>query len=126
MREQLAVQARGAGAGGAAAVAWQRVSRRRVAAAGVARAKGARGSGVRGNDSARLKQTRDRQQEKGKLCRTMTRSCTACRTTVCWEVTRGAGGVAVRRLQADPHRSSGTARGERRKPSRRRQWKAQS
>jgi hypothetical protein len=81
---------------------------------------------MRGNDLARPKQTRDRQPEKGKLCRTTTSSCAAYRTTVCREVTRGAGGAAVRRLQADPHGSSGTACGERRKPSRRRQWKAQS
>jgi hypothetical protein len=47
------VQARGADAGGAAAVAWQRVSRRRVAAAGVTRAKNARDSGVHGSDVAR-------------------------------------------------------------------------
>jgi hypothetical protein len=33
-----------------------------------------------------------------------------CRTTVCREITRGAGGVAVRRLRADPHGSSGAAR----------------
>jgi hypothetical protein len=33
-----------------------------------------------------------------------------CRTTVCREITRGAGGVAVRQLQADPHGSSGAAR----------------
>jgi hypothetical protein len=74
-REQLAVQARSAGAGGAAAVAWRRASRRRVAAAGVARAKGARGSGVRGSDSARPKQTWDQQQEKEKLCRTPSGGC---------------------------------------------------
>jgi hypothetical protein len=51
-------------------------------------------------------------------------SCTACRTTVCREVTRGAGGAAVRRLRADPHESSGVARDGRWRPSRRRQWKA--
>jgi hypothetical protein len=33
-----------------------------------------------------------------------------CRTTVCTEITRGAGGVAVWRLRADPHGSSGAAR----------------
>jgi hypothetical protein len=51
-------------------------------------------------------------------------SCAACRTTVCREVTRGAGGAAVRRLRADPHGSSEAARGGRRRPSRRRQRKA--
>jgi hypothetical protein len=62
------VQARGADASGAAAVAWQRGSRRRVAAAGVARAKGARSSGVRGSDLARPKQARVRQQGKRSNC----------------------------------------------------------
>jgi hypothetical protein len=50
----------------------------------------------------------------------------ACRATACWvmvcrENTRGTGGAAVRRLQADPHGSSRAARGERRRPLRRKQ-----
>jgi hypothetical protein len=41
--------------------------------------------------------------------------------SVCGEVTRGAGGATARRLRADPHGSSETARGERRRPLRRKQ-----
>jgi hypothetical protein len=54
------------------------------------------------------------------------RACmaTACRAMVCRENTRRTGGAAVWRRQADPHGSSRAARGEHRRPSRRRQWKA--
>jgi hypothetical protein len=51
-------------------------------------------------------------------------SYATCRTTVCREVTRGAGGAAVRRLREVSHGSSEATRGGRRRPSRRRQRKA--
>jgi hypothetical protein len=57
-------------------------------------------------NAARLRQTRDRQQGKEELCRTMTSSCAACRTTVCREVTRSTGEAAVQRLRADSYGSS--------------------
>jgi hypothetical protein len=41
--------------------------------------------------------------------------------SVCREVTRGAGGAAVRRLRTDSHGSSGATRGECRRPTWRRQ-----
>jgi hypothetical protein len=45
---------------------------------------------------------------------------------MCRKVARGAGGAAVRQLRTDSHWSSRAARGERRRPSRRRQRKARS
>jgi hypothetical protein len=53
--------------------------------------------------------------------RKRTSSCAACRTTVCREVARGAGGGAVRWLRADSHGCNRAARGKRRRPLRRRQ-----
>jgi hypothetical protein len=44
------------------------------------------------------------------------RCAQAAAGSVCGEVTRGAGGAIARRLQADPHGGSETARGGRRRP----------
>jgi hypothetical protein len=64
--------------------------------------------------------TRQGRSERVSSSRKRSSSCTACRTTVCREVTRGVGGATVRRLRAYPHGSSRVARNGRWRPSRRR------
>jgi pentatricopeptide repeat protein len=52
--------------------------------------------------------TRQGRSERMSSSRKRRSSCTACRTTVCREVTRGAGGATVRRLRADPYGAAGS------------------